>query len=109
LSSSLLVVRSTGADAVKELAASAQVENELVNVSTDSDLGTYVEVVARLEEIMELNNVAVPSRDLLENVDFIADLDDQRCGLSLAHANTNHVLAALPISAPSLKSNSNSR
>jgi hypothetical protein len=59
--------------------------------------------VARLEEVMELNNVAVASRDLLENLDLIAGLDDQCGRLSLAQANTNHVLAALPISFLSLQ------
>lgn len=36
---------------------------------------TYVEVVARLEKVVKLDNVRVASRDFLENVDLVADLE----------------------------------
>jgi hypothetical protein len=56
-----LVVVSLGADAIKELAASTEVEHE-------------VEVVCSLEVVVEGDNVAVATRHLFQDGDLIADL-----------------------------------
>lgn len=37
-------------------------------------LPTHVEVVRRLEEVVQLDNVGVALRDLLEDLDLVADL-----------------------------------
>lgn len=87
-SGALLIVASAGADSVEELSAGAEVENELSSANrvrnaaesyADQRTDTHVEVMARLEEVVELDDVGVASRDLLQDSNLIAD----------------HVLAAL--------------
>ena len=60
-----LVVVSLGTDAVEELATSAKVEDE-------------VEVVRGLEIVVEGHDVTVTTGDVLEDGDFIANLETSR-------------------------------
>lgn len=59
------------------------------------NVSTHIEVVARLEEVVELDDVGVARRNLLEDVDLIADLFLCQFHAGMYDENTHHVFAAL--------------